>query len=177
MIDKKQKNKASKPLDQSYWGIVKRKFRKISLQEYPSCSSHLLYLLGLCSMLANDRPIMAKTTDGEVHWPAIASFKASWQETFGGKSPCDKSEACGDSLSVCKDPNTCDWKQLRADGKLERQIWPLIPYSPNEADQLNVQYKARSVPNRFLENMPMKIKTTRRLGNAIQREPTYEEKI
>ena len=67
-----------------------------------------------------------------------------------GKSPCDKSEACGDSLSVCKDPNTCDWKQLRVDGKLERQVWPLIPYSPNEADQLNVQYKSPKCSEQIL---------------------------
>ena len=59
-------------------------------------------------------------------------------------------EACGDSLSVCKDPNTCDWKQLRVDGKLERQVWPLIPYSPNEADQLNVQYKSPKCSEQIL---------------------------
>ena len=151
MIDKKQKNKASKPLDQSYWGIVKRKFRKnIPARISLILIAFIVFVGVFAPMLANDRPIMAKTTDGEVHWPAIASFKASWQETFGGKSPCDKSEACGDSLSVCKDPNTCDWKQLRADGKLERQIWPLIPYSPNEADQLNVQYKSPKCSEQIL---------------------------
>ena len=30
-------------------------------------------------------PLWLSTTDNVLHWPAIASFKASWQETFGGE--------------------------------------------------------------------------------------------
>ena len=91
MIDKKQKNKASKPLDQSYWGIVKRKFRKnIPARISLILIAFIVFVGVFAPMLANDRPIMAKTTDGEVHWPAIASFKASWQETFGGKARATK---------------------------------------------------------------------------------------
>ena len=139
-MDKKQKISKYKPVDQSYWGIVTRKFRKnIPARIALILIAFIVFVGVFAPMLANDRPIMAKTTDGEVHWPAISSFKASWQETFGGKSPCDKSEAC-DSSRVCPDPDTCTWKRLRVNGELERQIWPLIPYAPNEADQLNHLY-------------------------------------
>ena len=141
-MDKKQKISKNKPVDQSYWGIVKRKFRKnIPARIALILIAFIVFVGVFAPMLANDRPIMAKTTDGEVHWPAISSFKASWQETFGGKSPCDKSEAC-DSSRVCPDPDTCTWKRLRVNGELERQIWPLIPYAPNEADQRNHHYKS-----------------------------------
>ena len=150
MMDKKQKISKNKPVDQSYWGIVKRKFRKnIPARIALILIAFIVFVGVFAPMLANDRPIMAKTTDGEVHWPAISSFKASWQETFGGKSPCDKSEAC-DSSRVCPDPDTCTWKRLRVNGELERQIWPLIPYAPNEADQLNHHYKSPKCSEQIL---------------------------
>ena len=76
MIDKKQKNKASKPLDQSYWGIVKRKFRKnIPARISLILIAFIVFVGVFAPMLANDRPIMAKTTDGEVHWQPLPHLK------------------------------------------------------------------------------------------------------
>ena len=91
MIDKKQKNKASKPLDQSYWGIVKRKFRKnIPARISLVLIAFIVFVGVFAPMLANDRPIMAKTTDGEVHWPAIASLKPLGRRPSEGKARATK---------------------------------------------------------------------------------------
>ena len=151
MMDKKQKISKNKPVDQSYWGIVKRKFKKnIPARIALVLIAFIVFIGVFAPMLANDRPVVARTSDNVLHWPVIDDFKASWQETFGGKSPCDKSEACGADSAICKDPNLCNWKKIHREKNLEWAVWPLVPYAPDEVDQLNHQYKSPKCSEQIL---------------------------
>ena len=87
MIDKKQKNKASKPLDQSYWGIVKRKFRKnIPARISLILIAFIVFVGVFAPMLANDRPIMAKTTDGKFTGQQSLHLRPRGRKLLEGKA-------------------------------------------------------------------------------------------
>ncbi len=113
-------NIAQKPkLDQSYWGIVKRQFKKNRLAVWSLRVVYLIIFIGLTAdFIANDKPLYCKYK-GNSYFPVLKEY------TVG--------------LGISKWPEDLalvDWKRL----EYETAVWPPIPYSSTEMDIYNVQY-------------------------------------
>lgn len=108
-----------KQSDQSYWGIVKRQFKKNRLAVWSLRMVYVIMFIGLfADFIANDKPIFCKF-EGSTYFPVLKSY--------------------GVNLGISKWPPSLtivDWKDLEYDFV----IWPLIPYSPTEMDKNNFQY-------------------------------------
>ena len=115
------KQVAAKELDQSYWGIVKRQFKKNRLAVWSLRFVYGIVFIGLmANFIANDKPYYC-SYEGESHFPVFKEFFVSL-----GMASWDKGMV------------NVKWKSL----ELENAIWPLIPYGPGEFDKWNAQYKS-----------------------------------
>ncbi len=113
-------NQVQKPrLDQSYWGIVKRQFKKNRLAVWSLRVVYIIIFIGLTAdFIANDKPLYCKY-NGTIYFPVLKEYAVN----LGiGKWPTELALA--------------DWKDL----KYEAAVWPPIPYSSTEMDIYNVQY-------------------------------------
>lgn len=108
-------------LDQSYWAIVKRQFKKNRLAVWSLRVVYIIVFIGLfANFIANDKPYFAKY-EGKLYFPV---FKDVAVNLGIGSWPAD--------LVVA------DWKKL----ELESAIWPIIPYSSKEFDRYNMQHRS-----------------------------------
>lgn len=116
-----EKNQHLQELDQSYWAIVNRQFKKNKLAVWSLRVVYVIVFIGLfANFIANDKPYYCKY-NGNTYFPvfkevAVNLGMASWPSELV----------------------TADWKKL----ELENDIWPLVPYSSKEFDRYNVQHKS-----------------------------------
>lgn len=116
-----EKNQHPQELDQSYWAIVKRQFKKNRLAVWSLRVVYLIVFIGVfANFIANDKPYYCKY-QGKTYFPVFKEVAVnlgigSWSTEFA----------------------TVDWKKL----EFESEVWPLIPYSSKEFDRYNVQYKS-----------------------------------
>ncbi|MGE3801176.1 MAG: ABC transporter permease [Candidatus Kapaibacterium sp.] len=109
-------NEASADKSQSYWGLVRRQFKKNKPAVAAFLFICLLVLVGLfADFLANDKPIACKY-NGTLYFPVLKQYVvdlgiASW--------PAELTNA--------------DWKNL----EYEWSIFPPVPYRANETDNQN----------------------------------------
>ncbi|NNC95907.1 MAG: ABC transporter permease [Chitinophagales bacterium] len=105
--------------DQSYWGIVKRQFKKNRLAVWSLRMVYFIIFIGLfADFIANDKPLYCKY-QGESYFPVVKTYLVD--------------------LGLDKWPRELaivSWKEI----ELESAVWPPIPYSPTEMDKYNVQY-------------------------------------
>jgi peptide/nickel transport system permease protein len=126
-----EKNQQIQELDQSYWAIVKRQFKKNRLAVWSLRVVYVIVFIGLfANFIANDKPYYCKY-DGNTYFPvfkevAVNLGLASWPTELV----------------------TADWKKL----ELESAIWPIVPYSSKEFDRYNVQHKSPFGEQRNLRN-------------------------
>ncbi|GIV34349.1 MAG: hypothetical protein KatS3mg031_1884 [Chitinophagales bacterium] len=105
--------------DQSYWGIVKRQFRKNRLAVWSLRVVYVIIVIGLLAdFLANDKPLYCRL-HGKTYFPVLKEYAVNMGLS---KWPADLTLA--------------DWKHL----PYEKVIWPPVPYSETEMDLYNVQY-------------------------------------
>ncbi|MDX2001576.1 MAG: ABC transporter permease [Chitinophagales bacterium] len=113
------KEKIKRPVDKSYWGIVKSQFRKNRLAVWCLRFLVVIAIIGLlANFLANDKPLYCKLK-GETHFPvfkemAVGLGLAKWDKQFA----------------------FADWKTF----DYESVVWPLVPYSQTEMDIYNTQF-------------------------------------
>jgi peptide/nickel transport system permease protein len=116
-----EKNQQIQELDQSYWAIVKRQFKKNRLAVWSLRVVYVIVFIGVfANFIANDKPYYCKY-DGKTYFPVFKEVAVN--------------------LGVASWPSelvTADWKKL----ELESAIWPIIPYSSKEFDRYNVQHKS-----------------------------------
>lgn len=111
----------NKQLDQSYWGIVKRQFKKNKLASWALKVCYVIVFVGVfCDFLANDKPI-ACSYQGKTYFPVFANYGVGL-----GITRWDKALA------------NVDWHTLQYDWV----VLPLIPYSPQHMDLKNADYKS-----------------------------------
>jgi peptide/nickel transport system permease protein len=107
-------------LDQSYWAIVKRQFKKNRMAVWSLRFIYVIIFVGVFSdFIANDLPI-ACSYKGKTYFPVINSY--------------------GVDLGISKWPTdlaNVDWHELQYDWVL----LPLIPYSPQYMDLKNSDFK------------------------------------
>lgn len=116
-----EKNQHLQELDQSYWAIVKRQFKKNKLAVWSLRVVYVIVFIGLfANFIANDKPYYCKY-NGNTYFPV---FKEVAVNLGIGSWPSELV--------------TADWKKL----ELENDIWPLVPYSSKEFDRYNVQHKS-----------------------------------
>lgn len=124
--NKKQKAVAqaieqNKEIDQSYWALVRRQFRKNKLAVWSlGAFMFILFIAASADFLASERPIVAQL-DGEIHFPLLRGYAvtlglAKWESKFVTKK----------------------WTEHDYDFV----VYPLIPYSPTTQDSRNRQYKS-----------------------------------
>ena len=112
----------SKPaeLDQSYWAIVNRQFKKNKMAVWSLRFIYIIIFIGIfADFLANDKPI-ACSYKGSTYFPVLNSY--------------------GVDLGISKwspDLANVDWHELQYDWS----VFPLIPYSPQYMDLKNADYK------------------------------------
>lgn len=120
MIFSKNKNSAPAQADQSYWGIVKRQFKKNRLAVWSLRIVYLIFIVGvLADFLANEKPLYCKV-NGNTYFPVFKEYAVDL-----GLSTWPK-----ELLGI-------DW----SDAEFESAIYPPVPYSPNTTDFNNDQYK------------------------------------
>lgn len=108
-------------LDQSYWAIVKRQFKKNRLAVWSLRVVYVIVFIGLfANFIANDKPYYAKY-EGKTYFPVFKDVAVNLG--IGSWSA---------------DLVVADWKKL----ELESAIWPIIPYSSKEFDRYNMQHKS-----------------------------------
>lgn len=116
-----EKNQHLQELDQSYWAIVKRQFKKNRLAVWSLRVVYVIVFIGLfANFIANDKPYYCKY-NGNTYFPVFKEVAVN--------------------LGIASWPSelvTADWKKL----ELENDIWPLVPYSSKEFDRYNVQHKS-----------------------------------
>jgi len=107
-------------LDQSYWGIVRRRFRqnKLALWSF-RLLCFLLFLAVFADFLANDKPIFCKI-EGKIYFPVMQQYAI------------DLGLSRWDSLILSK-----DWSEQ----KYESVLRTPIPYSATFQDGQNWNYK------------------------------------
>jgi peptide/nickel transport system permease protein len=107
-------------LDQSYWAIVKRQFKKNRMAVWSLRFIYVIIFVGVFSdFIANDLPI-ACSYKGNTYFPVLNSY--------------------GVDLGISKWPTdiaNVDWHELKYDWVL----LPLIPYSPQYMDLKNSDFK------------------------------------
>ncbi len=109
-----------KQLDQSYWAIVKRQFKKNRLAVWSLRILALIMIIGLLTdFIANDKPIYCKI-DGKSYFPIFKDYAVSM-----GLSSWPPELA-----KVIK------WSNVDYDSV----IFPLVPYSPASTDFANAQF-------------------------------------
>lgn len=106
--------------DQSYWGIVKRQFQKNRLAVYSLRFVIVIFIVGIfADFIANEKPYYCKI-NGETHFPLFKSY--------------------GVALGITKYPSqliNIQWW----DTEFESELRPPIPYSPQNMDSKNNDYK------------------------------------
>ena len=113
MIFSKNKNSAPAQADQSYWGIVKRQFKKNRLAVWSLRIVYLIFIVGvLADFLANEKPLYCKV-NGNTYFPVFKEYAVDL-----GLSTWPK-----ELLGI-------DW----SDAEFESAIYPPVPYSPNTTD-------------------------------------------
>lgn len=118
-------------LDQSYWAIVKRQFKKNRLAVWSLRVVYVIVFIGLfANFIANDKPYYAKF-DGKSYFPVFKDVAVNLG--IGSWSA---------------DLVVADWKKL----ELENAIWPIIPYSSKEFDRYNMQHRSPFGEQRNLRN-------------------------
>ena len=114
-------NDTNKQLDQSYWGIVKRQFKKNKLASSALKVCYVIVFIGVfCDFLSNDKPI-ACSYKNKTYFPIFTSYGINL-----GITRWDKELA------------NVDWHLLN----YEWVVLPLIPYSPQHMDLNNADYKS-----------------------------------
>lgn len=114
-------SEATKALDQSYWGIVKRQFKKNKLATWALKVCYVIVFIGVfCDFLSNDKPI-ACSYKSKTYFPVINSYGVAlgitrWDAVLAN----------------------VDWHSLEYDWA----VLPLIPYSPQHMDLKNADYKS-----------------------------------
>lgn len=120
-VKSKQVVKATEEKDQSYWGIVKRQFKKNRLAVWSLRIVFMILFIGtFANFIANDKPYYAKY-EGKTYFPVL---KDAFVNIGIGSWPADLV--------------TANWKKL----ELESAIWPIVPYHSGEIDRWNVQFKS-----------------------------------
>ena len=119
LIQNKAQREVVYDIDQSYWSIVKRQFRKNRAAVWSMRFLMVIVFVGVfAGFLANDKPLVCKY-DGEVYFPVLretmVKYGASWPKEL---------------------VNIVDWKTLEYDFS----IWPLVPYAQDEFDMKNAHF-------------------------------------
>jgi peptide/nickel transport system permease protein len=106
--------------DQSYWGIVKRQFKKNRLAVWSLRVVYVIFIIGLLSdFIANEKPFYCKI-NGTSYFPILKSY------------------AVGMGLSKWpKELVSADWMHM----EYESAVFVPVPYSPNSTDFDNDNYK------------------------------------
>ena len=63
-------------------------------------------------MLANDRPVVARTSDNVLHWPVIDDFKASCKRRLEAKVLATKVKPVAQILRSVKTLRLCNSKKI-----------------------------------------------------------------
>ncbi|MFN8286957.1 MAG: ABC transporter permease [Chitinophagales bacterium] len=120
MIFSKNKNSTPAQADQSYWGIVKRQFKKNRLAVWSLRIVYVIFIVGvLADFLANEKPLYCKL-NGNSYFPVFKEYAVDL-----GLSTWPK-----ELLGI-------DWSNT----EFETAVYPPVPYSPNTTDFNNDQYK------------------------------------
>jgi len=110
-----------KQLDQSYWAYVKRQFRKNKRALFSLYFVGFMVFIALTAdFLANEKPIYCKY-EGKTYFPIFRSYAVSlglgsWPVEF----------------------QNIRWSEI----KFDKAIFPPIPYSPENIDYANSQFKS-----------------------------------
>jgi len=110
---------ANKGNDQSYWGYVKRQFRKNKQAMFSLyCVIFLAAIAVFADFLSNDKPLVAKY-ESSWYFPvfreyAVKAGVAQWPQQF----------------------RNVNWYEL----EFESAIWPPVPYLPGTLDMNNTRY-------------------------------------
>lgn len=77
MFFRKNKSAAPTQLDQSYWGIVKRQFRKNKLAVWSLRVVYVIFFVGIfADFIANEKPLYCKI-DGKSYFPILLEYTSS----------------------------------------------------------------------------------------------------
>lgn len=114
-------NKAPQKIDQSYWGIVKRQFKKNRLAVWSLRMVYLIFFVGtMADFIANDKPFFCRI-NGNSYFPIFKSY--------------------GVALGIAKYPPelaNVNWNEVKYDFVIRTPI----PYSPQNLDLNNKDYKS-----------------------------------
>jgi peptide/nickel transport system permease protein len=115
------KNEVVKKIDQSYWGIVKRQFKKNRIAVWSLRMMYVIVFIGvMADFLANDKPFFCRI-DGNSYFPIFKSY--------------------GVNLGIAKYPAelaNVNWQDVKYDFVIRTPI----PYSPQNLDLKNKDYKS-----------------------------------
>lgn len=114
-------SKTNPKIDQSYWGIVKRQFKKNRLAVWSLRMVYVIFFVGIMAdFIANDKPIFCRI-NGNNYFPIFKSY--------------------GVALGIAKYPAelaNVNWNDVRYDFVIRTPI----PYSPQNLDLKNKDYKS-----------------------------------
>ncbi|MBL7789543.1 MAG: ABC transporter permease [Chitinophagales bacterium] len=116
-MNKKQTEK----IDQSYWGIVKRQFKKNRMAVWSLRMVYVIMFIGIMAdFIANDKPFFCRI-NGNSYFPILKSY--------------------GVALGIAKYPpelSNVNWSEVKYDFVIRTPI----PYSPQNLDLKNKDYKS-----------------------------------
>ena len=114
-------NKTSEKIDQSYWGIVKRQFKKNKMAVWSLRMVYVIMFIGIMAdFIANDKPFFCRI-NGNSYFPIFKSY--------------------GVALGIAKYPpelSNVNWNEVKYDFVIRTPI----PYSPQNLDLKNKDYKS-----------------------------------
>jgi peptide/nickel transport system permease protein len=114
-------SKTSGKVDQSYWGIVKRQFKKNRMAVWSLRMVYVIMFIGIMAdFIANDKPIFCRI-NGNSYFPVFKSY--------------------GVGLGIAKYPQelaNVNWNDVKYDFVIRTPI----PYSPQNLDLKNKDYKS-----------------------------------
>lgn len=114
-------SKTPQKVDQSYWGIVKRQFKKNRLAVWSLRMVYVIFFVGIMAdFIANDKPIFCRI-NGNSYFPIFKSY--------------------GVGLGIAKYPQelaNVNWNEVKYDFVVRTPI----PYSPQNLDLNNKDYKS-----------------------------------
>ena len=114
-------SKTLEKIDQSYWGIVKRQFKKNKMAVWSLRMVYVIMFIGIMAdFIANDKPFFCRI-NGNSYFPIFKSY--------------------GVALGIAKYPpelSNVNWNEVKYDFVIRTPI----PYSPQNLDLKNKDYKS-----------------------------------
>ena len=114
-------SKTLEKIDQSYWGIVKRQFKKNKIAVWSLRMVYVIMFIGIMAdFIANDKPFFCRI-NGNSYFPIFKSY--------------------GVALGIAKYPpelSNVNWNEVKYDFVIRTPI----PYSPQNLDLKNKDYKS-----------------------------------